>query len=164
MNILPLVNTPAPSQPRLVPAAAGKSFNLLGTTNVAKLTAADTGGAYLLTEQTTPPGVGVPPHVHTREDELFLVLEGEYEFVIDGRPVIARAGDILHAPRHIPHGYRAIGDRPARMQFLAMPAGIEELFIELGALAAPPSPAELGAISARFGITFLPPPPAQTEA
>lgn len=68
-----------PSQPKLVPASGGRSFHLLGTTNLAKLTAADTGGTYLLTEQVTPPGIGVPPHVHTREDEIFVILDGEYE-------------------------------------------------------------------------------------
>lgn len=30
--------------------------------------------------QASPPGGGPPPHRHLREEETFMVLEGEYEF------------------------------------------------------------------------------------
>ncbi len=35
-----------------------------------KLSSADTGGAFFLFETAVPPGRGVPPHVHSREDEV----------------------------------------------------------------------------------------------
>ena len=31
--------------------------------------------------QTSPPGGGPPPHRHLREEETFIVLEGDYEFL-----------------------------------------------------------------------------------
>jgi len=36
----------------------------------------DTNGAFFLMEATAAPGTEPPPHVHTREDELFYLLEG----------------------------------------------------------------------------------------
>jgi quercetin dioxygenase-like cupin family protein len=37
----------------------------------------DTNGPFLLVEGTLVPGTEPPPHVHSREDELFYVLDGE---------------------------------------------------------------------------------------
>ena len=54
-----------------------------------KIPSHKTGGAYALFEAATPPGAGPPPHVHHREDEAFYVLEGEYEFLVDGNIVRA---------------------------------------------------------------------------
>jgi mannose-6-phosphate isomerase-like protein (cupin superfamily) len=34
--------------------------------------------------ETAPPGGGPPPHRHDREDEVFPVLEGVFEFYADG--------------------------------------------------------------------------------
>ena len=39
-----------------------------------------------------PAGLGIPAHVHTREDEIFHITEGEIEFVIAGRRSVARPG------------------------------------------------------------------------
>ena len=44
-----------------------------------RLTGADTGGAYCLLDVALAPGMGVPRHMHTREDEVYFVLEGELE-------------------------------------------------------------------------------------
>jgi len=41
------------------------------------LSGADTGGAYCLLEVSAAPGVSVPRHTHTREDESYHVLSGE---------------------------------------------------------------------------------------
>jgi len=39
----------------------------------------DTNGKYALWEAVVPPGGGPPPHVHSREEEGFYVLEGEIQ-------------------------------------------------------------------------------------
>jgi quercetin dioxygenase-like cupin family protein len=146
-----------PSQPLLVPAAGGHTYTMLGITTTAKLTAADTGGAYILAEQTVPSGLGVPPHVHTREDEVFWVLDGEIEFVVGDRVVIGKAGDVVHAPRGVVHGYKGAGDKPARAMLMAIPGDIEAMFNEIASWPgdAPPDMAKLTALCARFGISFV---------
>lgn len=140
----------------LIRSDEGAAFNLLGIPTVAKFGATDTGGAYILSEQIIPPGMGVPPHVHTREDEIFFVLEGEVEFLAGDRVVIGRAGDIVHAPRDVPHSYKAAGDAPARVRFVAIPGGVEAMFRELAALPpGPPDMVQLAEVCDRYGIRFL---------
>jgi quercetin dioxygenase-like cupin family protein len=146
-----------PSQPLHVSADSGRTFNLMGAHTTVKLTSADTGGAYILSEQTLQPGVGVPPHVHTREDEVFFVLEGEIEFVVGDKTVIGRAGDILHAPRDVVHGFRGAGSGPSRARFMAIPGDIEAMFDEMAGWPADAAPdvEKLTALCARFGIRFV---------
>ena len=42
----------------------------------------DTNGAFTLFEATLVPGTEPPPHVHSLEDELFYVLEGEFDVYV----------------------------------------------------------------------------------
>jgi indole-3-acetate monooxygenase len=46
------------------------------------LSGADTGGKYCLLEVSLAPGIGVPRHTHTREDEGYYVLSGELEVIV----------------------------------------------------------------------------------
>jgi quercetin dioxygenase-like cupin family protein len=146
-----------PSLPLHVPAAGGRTISLMGASTTIKLTAADTGGAYILSEQTLLPGVGVPPHVHTREDEVFFVLEGEIEFTVGDVKIVAKAGDIVHAPRDVAHGYMGAGGAPSRAWFMAMPADIEAMFSVMASWPAdaPPDLSKLAALCGEFGITFV---------
>lgn len=140
----------------LIRSGEGVTFDILGIPTVAKFNADDTSGAYLLSEQIVPPGMGVPPHVHTREDEIFFVLDGEVEFLAGERVIIGRAGDIVHAPRDVPHSYRAVGDNPAHMRFVAIPGGLEGMFRELATWPpGPPDMVQLGELCGRYGIRFL---------
>jgi quercetin dioxygenase-like cupin family protein len=145
-----------PSQPLHVPAASGRIFHLMGAQTTVKLTSADTGGAYILSEQTLLPGVGVPPHVHTREDEVFFVLEGEIEFVVGDQKIIGKEGDILHAPRGVVHGYMGAGSAPSRARFMSIPGDIEAMFSEMATWPAdaPPDMGKLTALCAEYGIRF----------
>jgi quercetin dioxygenase-like cupin family protein len=43
-----------------------------------------TGGKLSVFQATMPEGFSPPRHIHTREDEVFLVLEGEAWFDVDG--------------------------------------------------------------------------------
>lgn len=46
-----------------------------------------------------------PIHIHQNEDEIFYVLDGEFRFLIDKEEIRLKKGDILTAPRGIPHTY-----------------------------------------------------------
>jgi hypothetical protein len=71
---------------RCVRATDGDAFWVVGDTYAIKTSAQLTGGAYGLVEASVPPGSGPPPHVHTREDEAFYVLDGQLEFTAGSRP------------------------------------------------------------------------------
>lgn len=53
------------------------------------LSGADTGGAYCLLEVSLAPGIGVPRHTHTREDETYYVTSGELEVIV-GEEILFR--------------------------------------------------------------------------
>ena len=104
----------------------GRSIWFLGMLITFKALGEETGGEYSLYEQTVPPQGGVPPHIHHSETEAFYVLEGEFEFLRDDRVVRAGAGEFVHVPRGIVHGFTNVGTMPARFLAIATPGGLHE--------------------------------------
>src|SRR5262250_2168058 len=100
------------------------------------LSGADTGGAYCLLEVGLAPGMGVPRHTHTREDESYFVLAGEMEVIIGGESFVLKPGDSLVAPRDIPHQLRNSGDGENHYLLIFWPSGFEG-FLEATAVPAP---------------------------
>jgi mannose-6-phosphate isomerase-like protein (cupin superfamily) len=45
-----------------------------------------------------PPNGGPPPHIHTREDETFYVLEGNPSFWVQDHWIDAGPGDFVNIP------------------------------------------------------------------
>src|SRR5215470_6474234 len=87
----------------------------------------DTNGAFFLVEAMLAPGTEPPPHVHTREDELFYVLEGEFDVYIGQEAFKVETGECVFLPRFKPHAFVI---RSPRLRVLALfaPAGLEEAF------------------------------------
>ena len=54
------------------------------------------------------PGVTFPDHSHPGE-EIIYVLEGEFEYRVEGRPVTVGAGEVLFIPAGVVHSARNIG-------------------------------------------------------
>jgi quercetin dioxygenase-like cupin family protein len=92
------------------------------------ITALQTGSTVFAFEATEPPGGGPPLHIHTREEEFFFVLEGEFTFWLDGQVAKRSAGEAAFVPRGMPHCFRNCSDKPARMLILFTPGGIEGFF------------------------------------
>src|SRR5919206_2886477 len=68
------------------------TYHLLGNLLRFHARSADTGGAYCLVESLTAPGAGAPPNRHPSDDEAFYVLDGRFEFMVDGQTISAGAG------------------------------------------------------------------------
>jgi quercetin dioxygenase-like cupin family protein len=146
----------------VVTAAEGRTMNVLGHTVTLKLTRDESNGDYYTFELLSPPGLGVPPHVHEHEDEVIYVVEGEFAVWLAGETITATAGATFHFPRHTPHGFQNVGATPGKTLWNVVPgANFEPFFDELGAL--PPGPPDLAKVAAIFGkydIQLLPPPEA----
>ena len=54
-------------------------------------------------------GAVVPTHEHESE-QITYILGGALEFVINGAPIILRAGDVLCIPSGVPHAAEALED------------------------------------------------------
>jgi quercetin dioxygenase-like cupin family protein len=50
------------------------------------------------------PGQSHALHAHAGQDKVYQVLEGEGVFLLEGRSLPMRAGDLLVAPEGVPHG------------------------------------------------------------
>jgi mannose-6-phosphate isomerase-like protein (cupin superfamily) len=135
--------------------------------------AASTGGALTVFRATMPEGFGPPRHIHTREDEVFLVEDGEALFDVDGRILTAGPGTTVFMPRGVPHTFQ-VQSPVSRMLGVMTPGGFEELFRTLGVAAderrLPPAgavPFDLPAVMAeqeRLGTRVVGPPLTGREA
>jgi quercetin dioxygenase-like cupin family protein len=122
MSRHPVINTPP--QGRTI-AVVGDVYRFLATGD-------DTNGKYALFEALVGPGGGPPPHVHSREEEGFYVLEGEITFTINGERIVATAGTFANVPVGTPHSFKNESTKPARMLISVAPAGLEKMFMEVG--------------------------------
>jgi mannose-6-phosphate isomerase-like protein (cupin superfamily) len=116
-----------------------------------------TNGTYSISEDVTPPGQGAPPHVHSREQETFIVLEGEYEFQCGEQKFKTTKGGMVVLPKDIPHAFRNIGNIIGKTLVIVVPGGMEKIFDDISAM--PPGPPDIGKINAitmRYGVKFLP--------
>jgi quercetin dioxygenase-like cupin family protein len=144
-------------EPSFLSPDGGKKCNVFADTITIKITSEMTNGAYSISEDVTPPGQGAPPHVHTRELETFIVLEGEYEFQCGDNKFKATKGAIVVLPKEIPHGFRNTGNTTGKTLLVLVPGGMEKVFEDISAM--PPGPPDIGkinAITAKYGVKFLP--------
>jgi len=120
-----------------------------------KASAERTGGAFTLFEEHEP--VDTPLHVHEREDELFYVLEGEHVIQVGDTEHRVGPGELVFAPRGIPHSQRRVVPRTGRMLILTSPAGFEGFFRELAEAdrAGMLGPEAYSTASKRYGVTWL---------
>lgn len=114
-----------------------KNYNLGGHPTAVLLRGEETGGRMCLTEVTIAPGIGPPPHVHTREDEQFFVLEGEVTFYVGDRRIAAREGTAVFAPRNLPHRFCNEGTVRARMLVMSTPGNFDAFARDAGIEVAP---------------------------
>jgi len=146
----------------------GKMFWLLTDLFTFKITGAETGGAFTVTEVDAGPELGPPPHIHRDADESFYILEGTFDFMLAGRTFSAGPGAFVHLPKGVVHTHRAGGGAAAKAIVMQAPAGVERFIEEAGtattaASPRPPAPSlpeleRIVAIALRHGIEVPPPP------
>ena len=136
-------------------------LNVVGEETLVKVSAADSDGQLAFFHLVAPPMSGPPRHVHSREDELFYVLEGELVFELDGARHTVGAGDTVYLRRGVVHAYQNFTLRPARLLIATTPGEFSGFFVDLSAATPPggiPALEVLNTISDKYGITMLGPP------
>ena len=137
-----------------------------GGVHIWKVTAADSGGAFLLFEDVMSRGKITPLHTHPQVDETLYMLEGEILIHIDGEERRLESGGVAMAPRGVPHAF-LVTSETARILFLETPGSSETFYrgasepatTELE-IAAPVDFARVRASAERNGgIEILGPPP-----
>lgn len=124
-----------------------------------KIDAEDVGGRVAVVEHPFEVGALVPPHVHHREDEVSIVLEGRIGFRSEDREAVLAPGGYIVKPRGEVHAMWNAGDVPARMVEIITPAGFDRFFRELAAANAQgrPTPPELMELASRYELPFVEP-------
>ncbi|WP_051247269.1 cupin domain-containing protein [Nocardioides halotolerans] len=95
------------------------------------LTSQATGGSFSLVEERGRVGCMTPRHVHEREAETFIVLDGALEGWCEGETQLVEAGSMIHLPARKEHAFRVASDT-AHFYTLITPAGFEEFFAATG--------------------------------
>ena len=116
--------------PRFVAARIGQVLDLGDHRIYIVLSASEMASDIVIAEVEVDPGGGPPRHLHTREDEIFLIQAGRFAFQIGDEAMEAGPGDSLFAPRKIPHAWRCISEEPARMVCLLTPGTNFEAFAQ----------------------------------
>lgn len=119
-------------QPIIRNSTEGRTIAVVGDVYRFLATGDDTNGKYATWEAIVPPGGGPPPHVHSREEESFYILEGEITFQIGAGRLVAGAGMFANMPVGTPHAFKNESDKPARMLISVAPAGLENMFFLVG--------------------------------
>ena len=107
---------------------------------------------------TFPEGTFVPPHIHPTQDEFLYILDGRFDFVLDGQEDHAEPGDLVRLPMGIPHGIFNKTDSDVKCLFWVSPTRrLYDLFWAIHNLGPTPNPADVVALSAQHEVDFLPP-------
>lgn len=125
-------------------------------------------------EFTAPRGFGPPLHVHSEEDEIMYVLDGEIRLDLGDVTEVVSGGAVVSLPHGIPHVFQVISEQA---RFLTVTSGggehptFDEFVRTLGAPTDPerlPAPVEIdpgrvARVAAEHGIEILGPPPAPLD-
>jgi quercetin dioxygenase-like cupin family protein len=131
-----------------------------------KARAADTGGALgVLEGRFFEQGYGPPLHVHSHEDEIEYVLEGQIRFRVGDDEFVAGPGSWVWQPRGVPHSFK-VESEGARALCIFTPGGIERMWEDGGVPALEsaepppqphPDPEVAAALAKRFGFEVVGP-------
>ncbi len=126
---------------------------------VFKIDGEDSGGALSIVEHLFAAGALVPPHIHHREDEFSVVLEGEIGFRSNDQEVVLGPGGYIVKPRREVHAMWNAGSSPARMIEVISPGGFEQFFRELSDMTAigAPDMADVARLAGRYELPFAEP-------
>lgn len=153
--------------PFLTTPGQGRALWHMGALLTFKATGEDTDGRFWLAEQISNKGYASPVHRHSREDELFIVLDGDLRVQVGDKSYTASAGAVTFAPRGLAHSFQ-VESPSARFLILTTPAGFEQWFFDTGqpamSLTIPPmpdGPPDVGRLIASlqsFGVELIAPP------
>ncbi len=122
------------------------------------------GGSLSMFEFEVAPGAKVPvAHSHDAYDETCYGLEGILTYTVNGQTIEGRPGDSAFIPRGAIHRFENLHSAPAKALAIITPGLLgPDFFREIAAVlhstppGTPPSPAAIGEIMRRHGLTPAP--------
>lgn len=150
----------AVSRVRIVQTDASNAVNILGISVFPLVSNRESDDQFGMFKVLVPPGAGIPPHTHP-DVELFYVLDGELNIMLDGGSFKAGKNQGGFVPSNALHGFLNEGAAAADV-LVTCTSGLEDFLLAAGipladAQPGPPSPDEVArvlGIAAKFGQQF----------
>jgi len=84
-----------------------KTFDFHGSKFTIKVLTSESNGNYTVLDVIHPPNVGPALHIHPQGPETFYIIEGNYEFILDDKSIMAKSGDVIFVPKNASHRFVA---------------------------------------------------------
>jgi quercetin dioxygenase-like cupin family protein len=145
----------------VVPPEGGRGIHGFGDM-VAKVPTEAFDRRLFVLQASLPSGAFIPPHTHSREDEVAFILSGELTFDVGGTVSIARAGAFALKPRGVYHAFWNHTHTPTQVLEFHTPALMEPYYEELGRLftandlTQPERQTAISALHLAYGIVYHP--------
>lgn len=131
-------------------------MNVPGQEMYVKVAAAETAGHFALAEAFVDPEMGPPVHMHTHEDETFIVIDGLVEFTVGEEKILAGPGTTVWAPRGVKHTFKAAGEKPAHFYVMITGTNFEQFYAKYAPLVEEGNFARAAEVAEEHGIYFYP--------
>ena len=138
--------------------SAPRSFTFLGFQTKVLISGAETANASALLDMHIPSKAGPPAHIHSREDEVYLIKRGTFQFLMDGVCLQAGPGTSVYMPKGHFHTFKNISRQTGEQLMFVYPAGIEQFFWKVSEMA-PAMPKDfpkLSELAHSYGIDLVP--------
>lgn len=151
--------------PLLVPKGMGPAFDIGDHRGNIAISYRNTNDTFAMGILDVDYQGGVPPHCHTREDEMFYILQGQFTAQVGALKVQAGPGDTLFAPRNIVHTWACNSEAGGRALVVLTPGeNFETFFLEMDRRKLIPAQApfnealaqDLAALARKHGMEMLP--------
>lgn len=117
------------------------------------VSSAETNATYSLLETVAQKGVGTPMHIHDKEDEHFVILEGTIHVVEGDKTVDVGAGQSVSLQRGLCHAWINNSETPLHKLVTFSPGGFEDLCVDM----AERIKLDLSEITERYGVHIVGP-------
>lgn len=97
-----------------------KPFDFHSATFTIKVLTSETNGHYTILDVIHPPNIGPAIPVHPNGSETFYIIEGDYEFILDGKVIKGTSGDVIFIPKGIPHRF-TVGNKGGHSLIISPP-------------------------------------------
>lgn len=140
-------------------AGEGEVIRRKGNTVTVKVDPKTGSTSMAMGTQALEAGVGIPVHMHEREDEVLFIHSGRGVAVLGGQKKSVGRGDTVFIPHGVWHGIESHGEA-IDLLWIVTPPGLEGFFRETGVPpGAPPkalTPAQIENIGRKHGVRFKP--------
>jgi len=102
-----------------------------------KVTSEQSGGVFILSEDTMGRGKTTPLHVHPVHDETIYLLDGEVIVHVNGMQYVSKAGSVVAIPRGTPHAFLVTSESARVIAFITPGDANAEAFFREGGEPAP---------------------------